>query len=83
MSERASTGAAKTGKSVVLGLDTSPGAQRALTLAIRLARSLDVPLVLVHGIAPPGRVGEEAGPQTSALLQLSDRPVLCVPGGDS
>ena len=36
------------GRSVVLGLDTSPGAQRALTVAIRLARSLDVPLVLVH-----------------------------------
>ncbi len=142
----------KTGSSIVLGLDTSPGAERALTVAIRLARSLDVPLVLVHGVAPPGRVGEEAGEAREAieeleetvtgpavaaadaagvrtvvevvndrpapalvaaadehdaevivvgtwnesplrglllgsvahkLLQLSDRPVLCVPGGDS
>ena len=141
-----------TGKSVVLGLDTSPGAQRALTVAIRIARALDVPLVLVHGIEPPGRVGEEVGevreaieevdawvtrPAVAAaeaagvravveivedrpapalvavadehdaevivvgtwnesplrglllgsvahkLLQLSDRPVLCVPGSDS
>ena len=141
-----------TGKSVVLGLDRSPGAEKALALAIRLARSLDVPLVLVHGIEPPGRVGEEVGEVREALeevdeqvtrpavaaaeaagvravvevvedrpapalvavadehdaevivvgiwnesplrglllgsvahklLQLSDRPVLCVPGGDS
>ena len=141
-----------TGKSVVLGLDSSPGAQRALGTAIRIARALDVPLVLVHGIEPPGRVGEEAGEARQAieeleetvtrpavaeaeaagvrthvevvedrpapaliavadehdaevivvgiwnesplrglllgsvahkLLQLSDRPVLCVPGGDS
>jgi nucleotide-binding universal stress UspA family protein len=141
-----------TGKSVVLGLDRSPGAKQALAVAIRLARSLDVPLVLVHGIEPPGRVGEEVGEVREALeevdeqvtrpavaaaeaagvhavvevvedrpapalvavadehdaevivvgiwnesplrglllgsvahklLQLSDRPVLCVPGGDS
>ncbi|MGZ8750835.1 MAG: universal stress protein [Pseudonocardia sp.] len=143
---------AKTGKSVVLGLDTSPGAQRALAVAVRIARALDVPLVLVHGVAPPSNVGEEAGEARQAieeleetvtrpavataeaagvrtvvevvddrpapalvavadehdaevivvgiwnesplrglllgsvahkLLQLSDRPVLCVPGGDS
>ena len=142
----------KSGRSVVLGLDTSPGAQRAQTVAIRIARALDVPLVLVHGVEPPGRVGEEVGevrevleevdeqvtrPAVAAaeaagvravvevvedrpapalvavadehdaevivvgiwnesplrglllgsvahkLLQLSDRPVLCVPGGDS
>ena len=140
------------GKSVVLGLDTSPGAQRALATAIRIAQAMDVPLVLVHGIEPAGRVGEEAGEARQAieeleetvtrpavaaaeaagvhtiveivedrpapalvavaderdaevivvgiwnesplrglllgsvahkLLQLSDRPVLCVPGGDS
>ena len=106
-----------TGRSVVLGLDNSPGAERALALAVRLAGSLGVPLVLVHGVAPPGGVGEEAGEAREAieefdaadehdaevivvgiwnesplrglllgsvahkLLQLSDRPVLCVPGG--
>jgi nucleotide-binding universal stress UspA family protein len=140
------------GKSVVLGLDTSPGARRALETAIRIARALDVPLVVVHGVEPAGRVGEEVGEAREAieeleetvtrpavaaaqaagvrtivevvedrpapalvavadehdaevivvgiwnesplrglllgsvahkLLQLSDRPVLCVPGGDS
>lgn len=141
-----------TGKSVVLGLDTSPGARRALETAIRIAGALGVPLVLVHGVEPPGQVGEEVGEAREAieeleeavtrpavaaaeaagvraivevvedrpapalvavadehdaevivvgiwnesplrglllgsvahkLLQLSDRPVLCVPGGDS
>lgn len=55
------------GKSVVLGLNNSPGAERALSLAIRLAASLDVPLVLVHGVSPPGGVGEEAGSAREAI----------------
>ncbi len=63
----------KSGKSVVLGLDTSPGAQRALTVAIRIARALDVPLVLVHGIEPPGRVGEEVGEAREAIEELEER----------
>jgi len=62
-----------TGKSVVLGLDTSPGAQRALASAIRIARALDVPLVLVHGVAPPGRVGEEAGEAREAIEELEEK----------
>ena len=63
----------KSGKSVVIGLDTSPGAQRALTVAIRIARALDVPLVLVHGIEPPGRVGEEVGEAREAIEELEER----------
>ncbi len=63
----------KSGKSVVLGLDTSPGAQRALTVAIRIARALDVPLVMVHGIEPPGRVGEEVGEAREAIEELEER----------
>jgi len=59
-----------TGKSVVLGLDSSPGAERALALAVRLAASLGVPLVLVHGVAPPGRVGEEAGEAREAIEEF-------------
>jgi nucleotide-binding universal stress UspA family protein len=59
-----------TGKSVVLGLDSSPGAERALALAVRLASSLDVPLVLVHGVAPPGGVGEEAGEAREAIEEF-------------
>ena len=65
--------AEKSGKSVVLGLDTSPGAQRALAVAIRIARALDVPLVLVHGIEPPGRVGEEVGEARDAIEELEER----------
>jgi len=61
------------GKSVVLGLDTSPGAQRALAVAIRIARALDVPLVLVHGVEPPGRVGEEVGEAREAIEELDGR----------
>ena len=61
-----------TGKSVVLGLDRSPGAERALALAVRLAGSLDVPLVLVHGVAPPGGVGEEAGEAREAIEEVDD-----------
>jgi nucleotide-binding universal stress UspA family protein len=61
-----------TGKSVVLGLDRSPGADRAVALAVRLAASLDVPLVLVHGVAPPGGVGEEAGEAREAIEEVDD-----------
>ena len=67
------TGQDTSGKSVVLGLDTSPGAQRALAVAIRIARALDVPLVLVHGVEPPGRVGEEVGEAREAIEELDDR----------
>ena len=69
------------GKSVVLGLDRSPGAERAVELAVRLARSLDVPLVLVHGVEPPGGVGEEAGQLREAIEEADDavtRPAVAV-----
>ncbi|SDN82020.1 Nucleotide-binding universal stress protein, UspA family [Klenkia soli] len=56
--------------SIVLGYDESPGARRALGLAIDLAGRLDEPLVLVFGAAPPGVVGEEAGSHTQALVEL-------------
>lgn len=61
------------GKSIVLGYDRSPGARRALDIAIELAGSFDVPLVLVHGIAPPGTVGEEADEARVALDELDER----------
>ena len=60
------------GKSVVLGLDRSPGAEKALALAVRLAGSLDVPLVLVHGIEPAGRVGEEVGEAREAIEEFEE-----------
>lgn len=61
------------GKSIVLGYDRSPGAQRALDIAIELAGGLAVPLVLVHGVAPPGTVGEEAGQARAALDEHDGR----------
>lgn len=61
------------GKSIVLGYDRSPGARRALGIAIELAGSFDVPLVLVHGIAPPNVVGEEAGEAREALDDMDEQ----------
>lgn len=61
------------GKSIVLGYDRSPGARRALDIAIELAGSFDVPLVLVHGIAPPNMVGEEASEAREALDDMDER----------
>ena len=60
------------GKSIVLGYDRSPGADRALGIAVEMAGSFDVPLILVHGILPPGSVGEEAHETEMALRELDD-----------
>lgn len=56
---------------IVLGFDSSPGAERALEIALDLASSMSLPLVLVHGIAPPGQVGEEAADAREALEALA------------
>ncbi|GHB54228.1 hypothetical protein GCM10010347_25580 [Streptomyces cirratus] len=45
--------------SVVLGYDESPGAERALAVALEVAAAFGEPLVLVHGAAAPGAAGEE------------------------
>jgi nucleotide-binding universal stress UspA family protein len=68
-----------TGKSVVLGVDRSPGAERAQEMAINLARALGVPLVLVHGVGAPGGVGEEADEVREAIEEVDDaltRPAI-------
>ncbi len=57
--------------SIVLGYDESPGALRALEVAIDLARRFDEPLVLVNGVAPPGGVGDEARAHRDALAELA------------
>ena len=57
----------------MLGYDRSPGARRALEIAIELAGSFGVPLVLVHGVAPPGAVGEEADEARVALDELDEQ----------
>ncbi|MFI5763492.1 universal stress protein [Streptomyces sp. NPDC051563] len=45
--------------SVVLGYDESPGAERALHVALEVAAAFGEPLVLVYGAAAPGPTGEE------------------------
>ncbi|MEV6393381.1 universal stress protein [Streptomyces sp. NPDC051907] len=54
---------------VVLGYDESPGAARALRVAIEVSAAFGEPLVLVYGAAAPGGVGEEYGAHREALRQ--------------
>ncbi|MFD3310615.1 universal stress protein [Streptomyces sp. NPDC058656] len=55
--------------SVVLGYDESPGATRALRVAIEVSTAFDEPLVLVYGAAAPGTVGEEYGAHREAVRE--------------
>ncbi len=55
--------------SIVLGYDESPGARRALTYGIDLAKLLDDELVLVYGAEPPSRMGEEFAEHFRALAE--------------
>ncbi|MCX4413895.1 universal stress protein [Streptomyces sp. NPDC053741] len=55
--------------SVVLGYDESPGAARALRVAIDVAAAFDERLVLVYGAAPPGPTGEEYRAHYEAIAQ--------------
>lgn len=54
----------------VLGYDESPGAERALEVAIDLASRYAEPLVLVYGVAPPGVAGEEFRSHMAALEEM-------------
>ncbi|MFJ3515840.1 universal stress protein [Streptomyces sp. NPDC090131] len=55
--------------SVVLGYDESPGAERALQVALEVATAFGEPLVLVYGAAAPGPTGEEYRAHHLAVLQ--------------
>ncbi|WP_327280485.1 universal stress protein [Streptomyces sp. NBC_01205] len=55
--------------SVVLGYDQSPGAERALRVALEVAAAFGEPLVLVYGAAAPGATGEEYGAHREAVRQ--------------
>jgi len=55
--------------SVVLGYDESPGAMRALRVAIEVSAAFGDPLVLVYGAAAPGAVGEEYRAHSEAIRQ--------------
>lgn len=56
--------------SIVLGYDESPGAERALHMAIELATQYDEELVLVYAVAPPGGLGEEFRSHMDALTEI-------------
>ncbi|MGW1955969.1 universal stress protein [Streptomyces sp. NPDC001920] len=53
--------------SIVLGYDESPGAVRALHVAIEVSAAFGEPLVLVYGAAAPGALGEEYSAHRDAL----------------
>lgn len=55
--------------SVVLGYDESPGAERALRVALEVAAAFGEPLVLVFGAAAPGPTGEEYSAHRDAVRQ--------------
>ncbi|MFF1556661.1 universal stress protein [Streptomyces sp. NPDC058279] len=55
--------------SVVLGYDESPGAERALRVALEVAAAFGEPLVLVFGAAAPGGTGEEYRAHREAVRQ--------------
>ena len=61
--------------SIVLGYDESPGARRALSMAIDLAARLAEPLVLVYGAEPPGGMGEEFRSHQRALAEMGRKAV--------
>ncbi len=61
--------------SIVVGYDESPGADRALDVAIDLAGRLGESLVLVFGAAPPGYLGEEFTSHLAALEALGHTAV--------
>ncbi|MGV9454405.1 universal stress protein [Streptomyces sp. NPDC003635] len=54
---------------IVIGYDGSPGAQRALRVAIEMANVYSEPLVLVYAAAAPGGMGEEYRAHREALHQ--------------
>ncbi|RSS36107.1 universal stress protein [Streptomyces sp. WAC08241] len=55
--------------SVVLGYDESPGAARALRIAVEVAAAFGETLVLVYGAAAPGPTGEEYRSHYDAIRQ--------------
>ncbi|WP_371578742.1 universal stress protein [Streptomyces sp. NBC_01314] len=54
---------------IVLGYDESPGAVRALRVAIEVSANYGEPLVLVYGAAAPGGKGDEYRTHREALHQ--------------
>jgi nucleotide-binding universal stress UspA family protein len=55
---------------IVLGYDESPGAVRALHVAIEVSAAFGEPLVLVYGAAAPGALGEEYTAHRDAVQEV-------------
>jgi nucleotide-binding universal stress UspA family protein len=55
---------------LVVGYDESPGAVRALDVAVELAGKLGEGIVVVYGVTPPGGVGEEFRAHQAALEEM-------------
>ncbi|MFC9132784.1 universal stress protein [Streptomyces sp. NPDC057099] len=58
--------------SVVLGYDESPGARRALRVAIEVAAAYGEPLVIVYGAAAPGVTGDEYAAHHAAVREAGN-----------
>ncbi|MEJ8671774.1 MULTISPECIES: universal stress protein [unclassified Streptomyces] len=56
--------------SIVLGYDESPGAVRALHVAIEVSAAFGEPLVMVYGAAAPGALGEEYTAHRDAVQEV-------------
>ncbi len=61
------------GGTIVLGYDASPGAERALVMAIDLARQYGDHLIIGFGAAPPGPPTEDVGEHQRALEEMGGR----------
>ena len=69
---------------VVCGYDESPGAVRALSVAVEVTAAFDDTLVLVYGAAAPGSLGEEYAAHRDALHRrghLGREPAARRPAG--
>ena len=60
-------------REIVVSCDGSDGAQAALGVAIETAQGLGDRLVLVFGVEPPGREGEEVGEHRRALEEYGGK----------
>ena len=58
---------------IVLGYDASPGAERALDIAIELASQFGDRLVIGFGAAPPGPPTEDYREHRRALEEMGER----------
>ena len=56
--------------SIAVGYDGGESAERALAVAVGLAKDLGASLLIVCGVAPPGQMGEEYTATEDAIVEL-------------